>query len=59
MMDEAIKTHKETSFGWVLAVQKLFAAVRRDKASRRAVEAGAKGAQVPAPPKPLRYLAPR
>lgn len=30
MMDEALKTHKETTFGWVLAVQRWLAA--RDKA---------------------------
>jgi hypothetical protein len=28
VMDEAIKTHKETTFGWVLAVQQLIAAYR-------------------------------
>ena len=59
MMDEAIKTHKETSFGWVLAAQKLLAAVRRAKAARRPTAAAAKAAQTPRPPKPMRYLAPR
>lgn len=28
MMDEVLKTHKETSFGWVLALQQLWAALR-------------------------------
>ncbi len=59
MMDEAIKTHKETSFGWVLAVQKLLAAVRRARASRRLAGAAANAVPAPTPPKPMRYLAPR
>lgn len=28
MMEEALKTHKETTFGWVLALQELWAALR-------------------------------
>jgi hypothetical protein len=42
-MDEAIKTHKEASFGWVLAIQQLVAACRarlgrlaRDQAAQAA-----------------------
>jgi hypothetical protein len=43
MMEEALKTHKETTFGWVLALQQLWAALR---------------APSPACKRP-RYLAPR
>jgi hypothetical protein len=46
MMDEALKTHKETTFGWVLSLQQLWAALR----------APAKPTVVR---KRLRYLAPR
>ncbi|NQE62005.1 hypothetical protein [Caulobacter sp. RHG1] len=28
MMDEALKTHKDVSFGWVLALQQLWALLR-------------------------------
>jgi hypothetical protein len=28
MMDEALKTHKESTFGWMLAVEELIAAFR-------------------------------
>lgn len=28
MMDQALKMHKETSFGWVLALQQLWALLR-------------------------------
>lgn len=28
MMDQALKTHKETTFGWVLALQRIWAALR-------------------------------
>jgi hypothetical protein len=28
MMEEALKTHKETAFGWVLALQELWTALR-------------------------------
>lgn len=28
MMDEALKTHKDTAFGWVLALQQLWALLR-------------------------------
>lgn len=43
MMDEALKTHKETTFGWVLALRQLWAALRAP----------------PTAPKRPRYLAPR
>ena len=46
MMDEALKTHKETTFGWVLSLQQLWAAMR---APAKTAAAG----------KRLRYLAPR
>lgn len=38
MIDEAFKTHKETTFGWVLALQWLWTALTappRDKGDRR------------------------
>lgn len=28
MMDEALKTHKETKFGWLLALQQLWTVLR-------------------------------
>ncbi len=40
MMDVALKTHKETSFGWVLALRRLWAVL----------------AAPPSPPKRRRYL---
>ncbi|MGH1559874.1 hypothetical protein ACRAWD_23680 [Caulobacter segnis] len=43
MMEEALKNHKETTFGWVLALQQLWAVLR---------------APGPADKRP-RYLAPR
>lgn len=43
-MDEALKTHKEVTFGWVLALQRLWALVRTP---------------TDAAPRPSRYLAPR
>jgi hypothetical protein len=53
-MDEAIKTHKETSFGWVLAVQQLIAAYRA-RLARLAREQAAEAAKAA----PRRHLAPR
>uniref|UniRef100_B0T0F1 Uncharacterized protein n=1 Tax=Caulobacter sp. (strain K31) TaxID=366602 RepID=B0T0F1_CAUSK len=57
MMDEALKTHKETTFGWVLAIQQGIAARRarlahlaRERTAAAIREAGAK---------PRRYLTPR
>lgn len=35
MMDLAFKTHKETTFGWVLALQQLWAALRAPHPPRR------------------------
>jgi hypothetical protein len=60
MMDEAIKTHKETSFGWVLMLQEL----RQRMATRRAARRAAVQAQIKAlgeetRAKPMRYLGPR
>lgn len=54
MMDEAIKTHKETTFGWVLAIQEFVAAcgaalVRR--AARQAAEAARTAASRPLAPR--------
>jgi hypothetical protein len=28
MMDEALKTHRDATFGWLLALQRLWAALR-------------------------------
>jgi hypothetical protein len=57
MMDQAFKTHKETTFGWVLLVQEWIAARKawlarraREQADEAIREAGAK---------PRRHLAPR
>ena len=36
MIDQAFKTHKETSFGWVLALQQLVAALKAPPASKPA-----------------------
>jgi hypothetical protein len=57
MMDEVFKTHKETTFGWLLMLQewKAHAASRRAAAARRRSEV----ASAPAPAKPMRFLAPR
>ena len=35
MMDQALKTHKEMSFGWLLALQQLWAALRAPAPTRR------------------------
>ncbi len=53
-MDEAIKTHKETTFGWVLAIQQLVAAYRA-RLARLAREQAAEAAKAA----PRRHLAPR
>lgn len=53
-MDEAVKTHKETTFGWVLAVQQLIAAYRA-RLARLAREQAAEAAKAA----PRRHLAPR
>ena len=60
MMDEAIKTHKETSFGWVLMLQEF----RQRMAARRTARRAAVQAQINAlgeetRAKPMRYLGPR
>ena len=57
MMDQAFKTHKETTFGWVLLVQEWIAA-RRDRLVRRAHAQAARAIR-DAQAKPRRYLAPR
>ncbi|HWU13173.1 MAG TPA: hypothetical protein VN157_04100 [Caulobacter sp.] len=57
MMDEAIKTHKETTFGWVLLVQEWIVA-RRTRLARLASEQ-AVAAMREAQAKPRRHLAPR
>jgi hypothetical protein len=51
VMDEAIKTHKETTFGWVLAVQQMIAAYRA-RLARLAREQAAEAAKA-APRRPL------
>ena len=35
MIDTAFKTHKETTFGWVLALQQVWAALRARSEPRR------------------------
>jgi hypothetical protein len=57
MMDEAIKTHKETTFWWVLLVQEWIAA-RRARLARLASEQAAQAVRE-AQAKPRRHLAPR
>jgi hypothetical protein len=57
MMDQAFKTHKETTFGWVLLAQEWMAAskgrlVRRARAQAAEAIRDAQAA-------PRRYLAPR
>lgn len=56
MMDEAVKTHKETSFGWVLTVQEL-ATVAKTWLARRAQAQAARAAKTAEASR--RYLAPR
>lgn len=60
MMDEAIKTHKETTFGWML----MWREFRERQAARRAARRVANQARLAAMrdatlAKPMRYLAPR
>jgi hypothetical protein len=57
MMDEALKTHKETAFGWVQAIRELVAAYRI-RLARLAREQAAEAIRE-AEAKPRRYLAPR
>ena len=57
MMDQAFKTHKETTFGWVLFVQEWIAA-RKIGMVHRAQAQAAKAIR-DAQAKPRRYLAPR
>lgn len=56
-MDEALRTHKETTFGWVLAIQEWVTA-RKARLARRAHEQAAWAIQE-ARARPRRYLAPR
>lgn len=56
-MDEVFKTHKETTFGWLLAVQQLIAAFRARRARRRAT--GTTVAKAASVRRPMRYLTPR
>lgn len=35
MMEEALKTHKEATFGWVLALQALWTALRAPSPPRK------------------------
>ncbi|SFJ57218.1 hypothetical protein [Caulobacter sp. UNC279MFTsu5.1] len=57
MMDQAFKTHKETTFGWVLLVQEWIAA-RQAWLARRAQRQAAEAIRE-AQAKPRRHLAPR
>ena len=57
MMDQALKTHKETTFGWVLLVQEWIAA-RKVRLARLASEQAAQATRE-AQAKPRRHLAPR
>ena len=60
MMDEAIKTHKETSFGWVLMLQELRQRMAVHRTARRAaVQAQLKALGEETRAKPMRYLGPR
>ena len=60
MMDEAIKSHKETSFGWVLMLQEFRQRAATRRAARRAaVQARIKALAEETRAKPMRYLAPR
>jgi len=53
MMDEAVKTHKETTFGWLLMVQDF----RRWRAARRAADAARiKAISDATRARPIRYL---
>ena len=56
-MDEAVKTHKETTFGWVQAVRELVTAYRA-RLDRLAREQAAEAIHE-AKAKPRRYLTPR
>lgn len=56
-MDEAVKTHKETTFGWVLLVQEWIAARKAWLASKAREQKAAASREAQA--KPRRYLAPR
>lgn len=56
-MDEALKTHKESTFGWVQAARELIASYRA-RLVRLAGEQ-ADEAEREAQAKPRRYLAPR
>jgi hypothetical protein len=57
MMDEALKTHKENTFGWMLAIEELIAAYRA-RLARLAREQAAEAIRE-AQAEPRRYLAPR
>lgn len=57
MMDEAVKTHKETTFGWVLLIQERIAA-RKAWLARLAREQADEAIRE-ARSTPRRYLAPR
>jgi predicted metal-dependent hydrolase len=57
MMDDAFKTHKETTFGWVLLIQDCVAA-RKVRLARLAREQAAEAIRA-AQATPRRYLAPR
>lgn len=60
MMDEAIKTHKETSFGWVLMLQEFRQRMAARRTARRvAVQAQLKVLGEETRAKPMRYLGPR
>jgi len=56
-MDQAFKTHKETTFGWVLMIQEWLVA-RRTWLAREARQQAAEAIRE-AQAKPRRHLAPR
>jgi hypothetical protein len=53
-MDEAVKTHKENTFGWMLAIQELITTCR-DRLRRLAQKQAAEAAKTAS----RRHLAPR
>jgi hypothetical protein len=57
MMDQAFKTHKETTFGWALLIQEWIAA-RKARLARLGHKQAAQ-AMREAQAKPRRHLAPR
>jgi hypothetical protein len=60
MMDEALKTHKETTFGWVLMIQAIRQRLKVKRGARRlAAQAWLATTRAEELAKSMRYLAPR